>query len=1245
MFALRDEARSLRAAETTDEVRRRLAAITREPEHKYRPVKDDWNALRRALDRDALADLEPSVRDKLRLVLADTRREVERRRAELVAQRNALAADAELRELIGPQWIALHASLVLGDATARWGVVIGGDASNRASQDGPGQYGRVQGALLAASESDRALGAAPPGFVVQTVDRSLPHTRVLVPAPLVHSGETAGLFGIYNLAIATAQDRLPREGTPDDTLDRLDLGRVRAQAEAAGSLLLAVANHPALSVARSIAAERRYFWPRFDGKVSGPRVMGVLLRQSVPNTPVAGAVVRFRPVVPGQFDSLTYDREKPVAFERDVMVRTDRNGSYAVGPLFSSRFHSWSAFAASFDERGAVVSVSDQPSGRTPDRRINTFRCWGGALPLPPQVTTKKLETTGVLVMSARSSGRLETKKSNTGIADGVTYWWAHERVRGVKLFGLPHVVGLNAADGPRRRRGMPLGRGFGRETGVLGRRITRTAADDLWRLNESRLAILRERDVRDSSVEELHGRAEDALRLDPAGAEPAPLVREAGEVSAFWASQPVYRSTRRLLDDLVVAVLILLGLSVPFAFAAERLVIGATSIYRQIAWFAAIFVATFLVLYVTHPAFAVANTPVIIFQGFIILVISGLVISLLMRKFEAELRVIQGMTKTVHAADVSRFNTFIAAMQMGISTMRRRPLRTALTAVTVVLLTFTILCFASFGTELGIVTLFVEPNPSYAGVFVHAVNWDPLSRDLVGVIGGRYGRDGLHRRLWMCPQKLDQPGVLLTREDGSKPLTLSGVLGLDPAELARRGDLSEVLDGLAADAVLLTGSVARELGVKPGDRIVLLGRSLRVGPLLDAVRIARAKDMDGSSILPADFTQASTVIAGSAVNRDRVSEANAAALLAAPQWAALPADRVAVVSANTAEAMGAELYALTLYTGETARSAAVADELARLLPFPVAATRANGVFRHILGTVVAASGVESLFFPVLLGGLVIFGTMLGSVADRQREIYAFSALGLAPKHVATLFLAESTVYSLLGGMLGYLLAQGSVKALGLLAGYGVPVPEVNLSTTNTMVTILIVMATVMISAVYPAIKASRSANPGLMRMWRPPEPVGDTQALQFPFTVSRYDATGVMSFLREHFQNHDDVGLGRFVARGTRIVTENDALGLRAELSLAPFDLGVNQAFLLTSGPSEIAGIDVVHVRVDRLSGQPNDWRRLNKRFFDDLRRQFLIWRSLPRESMEQYREETLAVLGAESEKESPRMNTDGHG
>lgn len=100
-------------------------------------------------------------------------------------------------------------------------------------------------------------------------------------------------------------------------------------------------------------------------------------------------------------------------------------------------------------------------------------------------------------------------------------------------------------------------------------------------------------------------------------------------------------------------------------------------------------------------------------------------------------------------------------------------------------------------------------------------------------------------------------------------------------------------------------------------------------------------------------------------------------------------------------------------------------------------------------------------------------------------------------------------------------------------------------------------------------------------------------------------------------------------MARNTRMVRHPDgALGLQAYLALAPFDLGVTELFDLRSAPSEIPGIDEVRIRLERKSGQPGDWIRLNRNLFHNLRTQFLLWRSIPKDAMEHYRQQTLVHL-----------------
>ncbi|NLX05287.1 MAG: hypothetical protein GXY33_09100 [Phycisphaerae bacterium] len=1189
--------------------------------------KDEWNDVRRAL-LDTKAPVAQNLRDEFDQVFDEVREDIRIRMVQLDFDEGGLDADVRLNELIGDDWICLHTSFLFGDATARWGLLIGGDSYFHSDKDNPGLYSSVQRDFLAACDGLKAGGREIGSFERASADGMLSAPRLLLTAPfLIHSGEIAGRMGIYNLALGTVQEDLSREGTPDDTLDRLDLARMASQIGEASELLGAVASEEGLSQHRSVAQERGYIWPQFSGnRAEGAMAMGKPPGSSMPTKPMTGAVVKLPPQPGARY---MYQPCKSYGFDNFQVMLTDQNGCYAFGPIIDLALLP-SGMALMFDSRGLPTYASTQESAIEAQTRLEMFPCRWGRVLLPPL-----LEILEAKPLDGMGNSLLDPSKSFFATSDGVVFWYCEDKVRSVKVFGersqALFVNGPESLEGNYRdliKDDQYLGDGLPTDDPWMTVDASRRFSSDLWRLNEARLAVLRSRDIMNSSIEELHGRSED-LMTAAEGTEPIE-VGEALAASCGMAELPVYVDTRKTLDDLVRAVLVLLALSVPFAFALERLLIGSTNVYRQILWFVFIFTLTFLVLFFTHPAFAVSKTPIIIFLGFAVVVLSSLVIFIIMRKFEVELKVLQGLTSTVHAADVSRFGTIMAAMAMGISTMRRRPLRTALTAVTIILLTFTILCFASFGTEKGIITLFVMPTPGYSGAFMHHVNWREMNPEVQDVLMGRWGKSAtVCRRYWLSPEAENQvTGPLVSREDGTEVVALRGVLGLDDRELAHREDLTELLGVQEmGERVWMTQAVAERLKVAPGDHVLIGGQRLEVGKLLDPVKVSITRDMDDSDILPVDLVELKST---TTEDMDEMVKEDPLIIQYRQNWSTLPIDSVVITGNAAAMRMGASLRAISLYTANPKAAIEAAEDLARIMPIPVSATRQDGVYRHLLGPVVEASGAKDLLFPILLGGLVIFGTMLGSVADREKEIYTFSALGLAPPHVAGLFFAEAMVYSVIGGLGGYMLAQGSLKILSVLAGYGlVRVPEMNYSSTNAVVTILIVMCTVLISAIYPAIKASRSANPGILRSWRLPSPDGDVFDIVFPFTVSEYDITGVVSFLKEHFDNYSDTGLGVFMARGTALVRRNGSLGLSSEVALAPFDLGVTQRFELSSAPSEIQGIDEVKIRLVRKSGQPKDWRRLNKVLLDDLRKQFLIWRSLPHETMEMYRHRVLAELG----------------
>ncbi|MCQ2396449.1 MAG: hypothetical protein MJ106_01985, partial [Lentisphaeria bacterium] len=1179
--------------------------------------KHQWNDLQRLIGQqkrdpsgtDKPLDLSPELRQNLEKLLELLRIDLEQRESELTLEKQHLDAARRLSAILQNNLVILHASLLLGDTLDKWGLAIGGDSNVHTTYDNPGLYGKIQSAFLKMHRA-RLDADLPSHFLAESADQTLSKPRILWGgSSLIHSGEMAGLFAIFNVAFATVQESAPREGTPGDTIDSLKLSVIEAQTEDIISALCATANAPDavrasvagnsehLSLKHSIVPQKHYFDPSFgkDFIGRGPMVMGMLPGTSLPNLPIPGATVQLRFA---DQTTLAFNEKKMPAFDNFQILRTNQHGIYTLVP-HQTNINKYRGFAVVFNKDGIVDEASDMENAPKFKFRLNTYKAHHGCIILPPQQRIQKRLKEEVGIISAHTNSLLSTEKSFSETADGVVSWFSERREKGIKLFGLRQFVGLNNGTEFLEPTTVPavdsIGTGFPMTQAPLNVNSAARSSGDLWRLDDARLRMLSSRGILDSALSEMHGRSEDMLRE---AAEPSipPSRREALQTISFWSSLPAYQKIRSMLDDLVFALLILLLLSVPFSFSLERVLIGSTNIYRQIAWFAGFFLATFLILYFTHPAFSIANTPVIIFLGFAIIVMSGMVIFLILRKFETELKTLQGLAVTVHANNVSGVSTFLAAMQMGISTMRRRPSRTALTAVTIILLTFTILCFASFSTQSGIITIFTSPSPAYHGVDIHHRSWVPLNEDIFNVIKEKWPQARLFRRMWISPESLESPEMLLTTPTGEFPNAVRGVLGIEPDELVCREDMKMLFEGLSDGQFMITRPLAEALHASKGDTLLLKGKAFSIGRILDPVQLSAVKDMDMASILPVDFT------ADASASADDNDDQEADEAASQRTWTNLSVDQLAVMTARDAKSLGAFLYNLQLYTDTPSEALSLGENLSRFLSVPVLATRENGVYKHTLGTVLQPSGIKSLFFPVILGGLVIFGTMLGSVADRKKEIYTFSALGLAPKHVATLFFAESMVYALLGGMGGYLLAQGILKLLGFAAEYGLMrVPEMNMSSTNTIIAILIVMATVLVSAIYPALTASKSANPGLMRYWRPPTPKGDLLELTFPFTVSQYDITGVVAFLHEHFSNHTDAGLGSFMTEAPRITRPAGGVGLEAIVSLAPFDLGVSQFFTLESAPSEIAGINEIHVILRRRAGQPKDWQRLNKSFLDE--------------------------------------------
>lgn len=753
-------------------------------------------------------------------------------------------------------------------------------------------------------------------------------------------------------------------------------------------------------------------------------------------------------------------------------------------------------------------------------------------------------------------------------------------------------------------------------------------SAEDMWRLNHERLALLRRNGISSDSLVSMHSLAERELESARTAAKNHDWAQARGAAQTAWAlSGRVYPSVLSTANDVVYGLVVMLLFSIPFAWVCERLFLAGNTIVRKVIGFAGFFVITFLFFYFFHPAFALATTPMIIFLAFVIIIMSTWVIALMYNKFEHEMETIRMAGMGMHKADVSRLGTLFATVSLGISNMRRRPMRTFLTAVTVVLMTFILLTFASFTPGIGSQRITLDAAPAYQGILVRQNGWFELPEQCLARLEQAAGESfHLHSVRWLAPTAR-APKYPLAGPTGVADV--GGIVGVDdddPTGIAQAlvrgsGDSAPRGFGGEHDWFFLPVEVLSRLGIKPGDTILLKGLPLRAG-VLDASRLSQLNQLGGDALTP-------LAIDLSEKNRGVDDNARLAALASdgapAPESGSaihLSPASVGVIHIDVAQRLGGTLRSIALLpTASTVNVAESAEALARQLALTLRVGDQGECYLLTSVGRLSVAGLGAVLIPLILGGLIIFSTMLNSVAERGKEIFIYASLGLAPIHVAALFLVEAGIYAVLGGLGGYILAQLIVSGLGVAAdlGYGVR-PDLNYSSFTAVATILLVMATVLISALYPAMMASRAANPGTTD-FRVPDPKGDLLEIAFPFTVSRRDVRGLCAYLAKYFDSNTEAAGGCFTAAEAAMSVDGDRFAVSAKVWLSPFDLGISQRFTMRLMPTDVKAIYSVQLTLELLSGQRAAWRRTNLAFLKDLRQQFLVWRTLHPDTMDQYR------------------------
>ncbi len=1059
---------------------------------------------------------------------------------------------------------------------------------------------------------------------------------------LALGNEVAVLAGIPGLGLATINDSRPLVDTPMDLPDAMNLDNVMEQARFLSCLLSDMVSVTQPRDLYKIDLEDNF------GEAKGRLVQFDPAVSTFPDDPIEGGIATIRKV-----------EKSAMGVRTELFDEVDNLGRYALTGVANVR-----AVAGKTTVEGFLTSASDGTIIMAPDLGVNgataypievdmdqpvkpvtvvMFECkpvtlydmvdqrffdllseiyvydaaleappytYGDCLPLPPKRLVSTYEPVGVVFATPGTKLRVTMAAS---------------------LLGLRFLL-LNPS--PAR----PEGEGYLVDETPSLYMSPYLVARDMWTLDEDRIAKLERFGITNNLVTEAHNAAREQLEM---ASEFLRQYRYDAFISAArsaWALESrAYPAVRSTANDVVKGIIFYMALLLPFSFFLERLLIGHADLKWQLLGTGGIFLGIFAVLYFVHPAFQLTPTSIVILLAFIILALGCLVTSIIVTKFEEQMKTVKYEQTGVHTADVGRLSASGAAFSLGVSNMRRRKTRTWLTCITLILLTFTVMSFTSVVQAVRANKILIPKLAPYNGVLIRDKTWLPIGevtyRQMVTEFGDQNHVAG---RAWYFSTEIGKQSFVSVSRGGVEYMATS-MLGLTPAEAEVTQPQEYLVPGSRwftpedKEVCLLPEGVAIALGVTPADigkiTVSVFGNQMQVIGILSSSRFKSAQDLDGEVLTPVDFLVMQQQMAQAQVEESRGRSMKGGEM---QEYIHLVPDAAIIVPYEFAMAHNATLRSVAIATPTPETASEVLNKLITRVELNLYAGVGGKTYLCSAVASTGFSGMGNVMIPILIAAAIVLNTMLGSVYERVKEIYIYSSLGLAPNHVAALFIAEASVYAVLGAIAGYLVGQTAAKIVTVF--HLSSSLNLNYSSLSAIATTLVIMATVLLSVMYPARRASDIAMPGIERRWNLPDPEGDLLRMNLPFTVTGDQALGVNMYLREFFMAHTDYSLGQFSTADIEMSRKDFEKGAGFSLSsmvwLAPYDLGVSERLAVQTVPTDDPEIFTIETEIIRQSGDDASWMRVTRNFINIMRKQYLLWRTFPSAQKDEYGKNALALL-----------------
>jgi len=696
----------------------------------------------------------------------------------------------------------------------------------------------------------------------------------------------------------------------------------------------------------------------------------------------------------------------------------------------------------------------------------------------------------------------------------------------------------------------------------------------------------------------------------------------------AGWCyEQRSYFATLDIIFQAINTSVMFFILLIPFAVTFERLVFSQSEGVKRISIILIVFIIFLCILGMFHPGFHLATNIMMVLMSFGMFAVTMPLLAFVYGETANTMKTFRERTVGIHSVEISRTGAISHAFSASIQNMRRRKFRTLLTMTSIVIIFFSLVAFTSFvfipmprGEE-------YKAEPLYQGVFVRRTPWSIMPEAIYHQLRVQYSNSAIVApRGWFLMPTMGT-GIGYYPFSPELKTQIGSILFVDPAEesvtqiwkrIGAKGrwfidsDLYTVIIS-EKTAANLTSELGRPIDVN--SKIQLWGLNLTVVGIFDGNLLWSGDwgivELDGEAITP------------------RVPIAGAGGGLVATKPPHFIGDKVIILPFKLALKFP-EFYGLmdiAIKPNNSSLISSIAESLVLRSSIDVYYTFPNrqdtiAVLRY--RTWFNVFGLEALIIPLLICSLTILNMMLASVYERMREISIYMSVGLSPLHVAGMFLAESMTYAILASVIGYLSGIIGCTIMGYLNLYP-PGFYPNYSSIFVALTILSCMATTIISCIYPASKASRFVTPSLERKWtlQPPPKDSSVWEIPTPFSGTKMEVQGMLRFIKEFLSIHTIERTGTFCVEDMRLagkVFEGVEIeSLEAKVRLAPYDMGIFQDVLIEARLTEEERYRLFIV-IRKISGAQDAWIASNRTFIDALRKQMLLWRTIPPSEKERY-------------------------